>query len=92
MSGFGRERQFVWDSDGQLHKVQSGENKMPLVVPLNESNPALGTLDPPHHPGDRQARLEVAFGVNDDRWLIATVKDLKTGKLLMDQETVVQLL
>ena len=63
-----------------------------LVVPLNESNPALGFLDPPHHPGDRSPRLDVRFGVDEDRWLVATVIDLKTQRTLMNAEPVVRLL
>jgi len=88
------DRRFSWDRAGQLHKI-GGENPgsgAPLVVPLNEQNPTLGTLDPPHPPGDRTPRLEISFGVNADRWLIATVKDLKTSKVLLNGEPVVQLL
>ena len=68
---------------------RSGEQ---VVVPLNEANPALGHLEPPHEPGDTRPRLEIAFGVNADRWLIATVKDLKTRKVLMNAEPVARLL
>ena len=81
-------RSFGWDDSGQLHRLDSGS----LVVPLNESNPALGFLDPPHQPGDRSPRLDVRFGVDEDRWLIATVLDLKTSRTLMDREPVVRLL
>ncbi len=84
-----RERSFGWDDAGQLHKLDS---KGSLVVPLNEANPALGFLDPPHQPGDRTPRLDVRFGVNEDRWLVATVVDLKTNRVLMSAEPVVRLL
>ncbi len=83
-----QERSFGWDDAGQLHRIEDGE----LVVPLNEANPTLGFLDPPHPPSDRNPRLDVRMGVNADRWLIATVTDLKTGKTLMDAEPVVRLL
>lgn len=63
-----------------------------IVVPLNESNPALGLLKPPHMPGDTAPRLEIAFGVNSERWLCATVRDLKTHKVLMQEEPVVRLI
>ena len=63
-----------------------------VVVPLNESNPTLGTLDPPHSPRDRRPRLEVSFSVNEDRWLCGTVFDLKTRKVLLDDAHVVRLL
>ena len=52
----------------------------------------LGRLDPAHKPSDRNPRLEIAFGVNSDRWLIATVTDLQTDKVLMKNEAVVRLL
>jgi hypothetical protein len=62
------------------------------VVPLNDASPALGQLEPPHAPRDRRPRLEIAFGVDDDRWLIATVVDLLTQRTLMDRQPVVRLL
>jgi len=84
------ERSFGWDDAGQLQKLDDGSGE--LVVPLNEANPALGFLDPPHPPGDRHPRLDVMMGVDEDRWLVATVTDLKTNKKLMDNEPVVRLL
>jgi molecular chaperone DnaK (HSP70) len=77
---------FVWDSEGRVHRDEA------VVVKLNEANPALGRLDPPHSPSDKKPRLEIGFGVNSDRWLCATVRDLKTGKALMSAEPVVRLL
>lgn len=87
------ERRFTWDASGNLRRVggKHGEAEA-IIVPLNESNPTLGHLDPPHEPGDRRPRLEISFGVNADRWLIATVQDLKTRKLLMNGEPVARLL
>jgi molecular chaperone DnaK (HSP70) len=82
-------RKFGWDEDGGLKKIKGDEK---LVVPLNDKNPTLGYLDPPHSPRDRSPRLEISFGVNDDRWLHATVLDLKTRKKLMNDQAVVQLL
>lgn len=87
----GQERRFGWDSEGRLHKI-GGKDGGQLIVPLNESNPTLGKLEPPHSPNDRRPRLEISFGVNADRWLSATVQDLYTGKFLMKQEAVVRLL
>ena len=52
----------------------------------------IGRLSPPHAPADRKPRLDIAFGVNEARWLCARVKDLKTGRMLMDGEPVVRLL
>ncbi len=88
------ERRFAWDAAGNLIKL-GGDSELSgdaLVVPLNERNPTMGTLKPPHEPGDRNPRLEISFGVNAERWLVATVLDLHTGKTLMDSEAVVRLL
>ncbi len=84
------ERLFGWDAEGKVHALRSGEQR--LVVKLNEASPALGTLDPPHQPTDRRPRLDVAFGINAERWLIATVTDLSTSRVLMDGIPVVRLL
>lgn len=84
------ERLFGWDAQGEVHTLRSGDER--LIVPLNEAAPALGTLDPPHSLSDRRPRLDVAFGVNADRWLIATVRDLHTSRVLMEGTPVVRLL
>jgi molecular chaperone DnaK (HSP70) len=86
------ERKFVWDATGDLQKVGGAAGRAEVIVPLNQSSPTLGYLDPPHDPRDRRPRLEIAFGVNADRWLIATVNDLLTRRELMHQEPVVRLL
>ncbi|MFZ5476321.1 MAG: Hsp70 family protein [Myxococcota bacterium] len=82
-------RRFGWDAQGGLVAL-SGEDR--VVVPLNAANPTLGFLDPAHQPGDRRPRLEVWFGVNANRWLCATVKDLLTGRKLLEDEPVVRIL
>jgi molecular chaperone DnaK (HSP70) len=86
-------RRFNWDAMGGLHKLGGTKGASEeLIVALNDANPTLGTLRPPHLPSDRKPRLEIAFGVNDERWLEATVRDLKTKKMLMESEPVVRLL
>ena len=77
---------------GRLHKVGGAAGKAELVVPLNAASPTLGYLDPPHEPQDRRPRLEIAFGVNAERWLVATVHDLQTREELMHEEPVVRLI
>lgn len=88
------QRRFGWDDAGRLHKLGGKEAgpQEPLVVKLNAANPALGTLEPPHSPSDTAPRLEVSFGVNAERWLCATVLDLRRGKHLLRDEPVVRLL
>jgi hypothetical protein len=89
--GDGDERRFVWDAAGALHKVGGTSGQAQVVVPLNASSPTLGYLEPPHDPKDRRPRLEIAFGVNEERWLVATVHDLLARKELMREEPVVRL-
>lgn len=84
-------RRFVWDAAGDLHKVGGASGEAQVVVPLNGERPTLGILDPPHSPRDRRPRLEIAFGVNADRWLIATVRDLLSQRQLLREEPVVRL-
>lgn len=86
------EQEFAWDPDGRLHNLKEDADGTRLIIPLNDQNPALGFLDPPHSPGERAARLEISFGVNEDRWLVASVFDLKTRKKLMDDEAVIRIL
>jgi hypothetical protein len=88
----GGTRQFVWDAAGDLQKVGGKSGKDEVIVPLNASSPTLGYLDPPHDPRDKRPRLDVAFGVNAERWLVATVTDLLTRRELMREEPVVQLM
>jgi molecular chaperone DnaK (HSP70) len=88
----GGARAFVWDAAGDLHKVGGVAGEAEVVVPLNAASPTLGYLDPPHAPRDRRPRLEVAFGVNSERWLTATVFDLLSQRQLMREEPVVRLL
>lgn len=81
---------FRWDVSGRVLRAGTSEANL-VVVPLNEANPALGFLDPPHSPSDASARLDVSLGVNADRWLCATVVDLKTRKQLLKNEPVTRL-
>lgn len=88
------QRKFAWNKEGQLRKLGGADDSADtlIVVPLNEANPTLGHLDPPHAPGDGAARLDISFGIDANRWLIATVTDLKTRKQLMVQEPVIRLM
>ncbi len=83
-----------FDQDGILRRVGGTSNaaEARLAVHLNESDPTLGRLDPPHQPGDRAPRLDVSFAVNADRWLVVTVVDLRTNARLLDRKPVVKVL
>jgi hypothetical protein len=90
----GDDRSFGWDDAGNLHRLGGSADAAatPLVVKLNEHSPALGELSPPHSPSDRRPRLRVAFGVNAERWLCATVEDVLAKRTLLRAEPVVRLL
>jgi hypothetical protein len=90
--GDGDERRFVWDAGGDLHQLGGDRGEPAVIVPLNAASPTLGYLDPPHRPHDRKPRLEIAFAVNAERWLVATVRDLLTRRELMREEPVVRLI
>jgi molecular chaperone DnaK len=85
-------RRFVWDAAGDVHKVGGTGGETKTVVPLNAGSPTLGYLDPPHSPRDRRPRLEIAFGVNAERWLVASVRDLLSHRELLHEEPVVRLM
>ncbi len=89
--GTGQSGGLFWDADGRVRRIGATGSER-VIVKLNESNPALGRLDPPHSPRDSSPRLQVGFGVNAERWLCASVHDLQTGKQLMRDEPVVRLL
>lgn len=85
----GSQSEVAWDEQGQAHLLRSEKDS--LVVALNEQDPVLGLMDPPHWPSEKAPRLEIQFGIDGDRWLIATVRDLKSRALLLDQHPVLQL-
>jgi hypothetical protein len=58
----------------------------------NDTNPMLVYLDTSHSPRNRRPRLEIAFGVDSERWLHASVYDLKRRSFLMKDASVVRIL
>ena len=84
------EQEFVWDEKGNMHIVKEGDNNR-VIIQLNESDPTLGYLDPPHAPSDKRARVEISFMINDEKWLCATVYDLVARKYLMEEKPVIRL-
>ncbi len=85
----GTQNEVAWDADGQAHLLRHSDDR--IVVALNEENPTLGDLNPPHWPSDKNPRLEIQFGIDEERWLIATVRDLRNKNLLLDRHPVLQL-
>ena len=76
------------------HRAQSpatGSEPPQKIVLLNAVDPTLGKLHPPHMPNDRSPRLEVSFGVDEARWLQATVRDLRSNRMLMKGKKIVRL-
>ncbi len=48
-------------------------------------------LDPPNPPRDSRSRLDLQIGVDADRWLCVTAIDLWSGRALMANRPIVQL-
>jgi hypothetical protein len=82
---------FGWDASGTLRPMTQDATAS-VIVALNEGNPTLGTLDPPHAPSDKRPRLDVSLGVDANRWLVATVRDLQTKRTLLDAQPVARVL
>ena len=88
----GESSRLGWDAHGNVHALGGASRKDPAyVVKLNDTDPTLGFLDPPHQPHDRTPRLEIGFGVDAERWLVASVLDMKTGEQLLSAAPVVRL-
>jgi hypothetical protein len=87
------QRPCAWDGSGALHRFDPAlaPAEQRVIVDLNAHAPTLGELRPPHPRSDRLPRLDVAFGVNHERWLFATVTDLWSGKQLLNASPVVRL-
>ncbi len=86
----GIHQEFVWDEKGKLHSLEDTDTKQ-LIVPLNEDNPTLGYLDPPHYPSEKNPRVEISFMVNEEKWLCTSVYDLKTQEMLLKEKPVIRL-
>ncbi len=86
----GAQKEIGYDDQGRL-RVLDRSDHAPNILCLNETDPTLGKLRPPHPPDRRDARLHISFGVNGDRYLTATVRDLETNLLLMAEQPVVKL-
>ncbi len=86
----GAQKEIVFDENSRL-RVLDRRSDEPVIVCLNEADPTLGKLKPPYSPDRRDARLHIGFGVNGDRYLVATVRDLDNNTLLMDRQAVVKL-
>jgi molecular chaperone DnaK (HSP70) len=86
----GFDQEFIWDDKGDLHIVK-GDDASKIIVPLNEDDPVLGYLRPPHFPSEKGARIDLSFMINEERWLCATVYDIKTGRYLMEEKPVIRL-
>ena len=87
----GPQREIGYDDQNRLRVLDRSNANEPIIVCLNDSDPVLGKLVPAYTPDRTDARLHLAFGVNGDRYLIATIRDLQTGQKLMQDQPVVKL-
>jgi molecular chaperone DnaK (HSP70) len=86
----GPRKEIGFDEHSRLQVLDRATDNV-VIVCLNETDPTLGKLRPPHQPNQREARLRIGFGINGDRYLTATVTDLMSSQRLMDQQPVVKL-
>ncbi len=84
------QKEIGFDDQGRL-RVMDRSDGAAIIVCLNDADACLGKLKPPHPPEQKNPRLRIGFGVNRDRYLTATVRDLLTNQVLMDQQPVVKL-
>lgn len=85
------ELELIFDPDGAARLVE-----LPVVESLqrarfwmNEHNPTFLNAEPPASLGE--VRFEVAFSIDNNKRLMITARDLKTGQLIMQQFPVVKL-
>ncbi|HEY3281866.1 MAG TPA: Hsp70 family protein [Armatimonadota bacterium] len=80
----------AWEErpNGGLYWAPQCPKEKGLVMELNAADEPVG-LRPPGR--GASPRLRVAFSVNSDRWLCATVEDLVRKEVLREQEPVVRL-
>ncbi|MBI2301034.1 MAG: Hsp70 family protein, partial [Armatimonadetes bacterium] len=87
----GAQREIAYDDQGRLRVLDKSRDDEPVMLCLNETDPTLGRLSPPYQPDHREARLHIGFRINGDRFLTATVRDLQTSEVLMNDQPVVKL-
>ena len=86
-----RERSLAWGAGAQLRRAQPVDSlDERIAVSLNRTQPLEVPLRPPARPGDKGPRLEVSLAVGRSRHVHATVRDLATGKLVVEDEPVVR--
>lgn len=83
--------ELVFDPGGAARLVQltANEQQERTLFWMNENNPTFLLAEPPAGAGE--ARFEVEFYIDANKRLTLTARDLRTGKLALDQAPVVKL-
>lgn len=79
----------AFDSQGRMTSSRLSVQAAFRPLSIHDDRICVARLDPP---GERGVdRVEVQFEINSQRILLATVKDLQTGMVLLDRETIAKL-
>ncbi|HEV3261418.1 MAG TPA: Hsp70 family protein [Gemmataceae bacterium] len=89
--GGGQPVELVFDPSGaaRVHHVTPDEEDGRHLFWINEHNPTFLHADPPGRQGE--PRFEVEFGIDANKRLLITARDLKTGRTLLRDQAVVKL-
>ena len=79
----------TYDAQGKMTSSQLNKQAYFRSLSGNQNQVCVAYLEPPGEPG--VDRVEVYFEVNEQRVLLATVKDLVTGKVLGEREAIAKL-
>ncbi len=83
--------ELVWDPSGaaRLASPTADDLERRTYYWVNEHSPTFLTAEPPADKGE--ARFEVAFGIDANKRLLVTARDLRTGRLVLKDQPVVKL-
>jgi molecular chaperone DnaK len=90
-SAAGPAMELVFDPAGaaRLSRVSSEDEERRYYFWINEHNPTFLRADPPARQGE--PRFDVAFGIDSNKRLLVTVRDLKTSQVTLRDHPVVKL-
>ena len=88
-SSTGMEIFFTETGNARLSVINEQEQEGRTMFCLNETQPFFLEVDSPAYKGE--ARFEVSFGIDSNRRLLISTKDLKTGQQLHDNFPLVKL-
>ncbi len=85
-----RSRELVSDPEGGVRLVESrDESDQRAAFWVNERDPFFLTADPPTLPGE--SRFELSFSLDGNKQLLVSARDLKTGRIAVENRPVIRL-